>query len=152
MGTGSLPGIKCDRGVLLITHPLLVSRSWKSRAISLPTLWAATGYVTGSRYLFLLQLSFYSTAVVLTLVQIKKIRINIHKRNNTKHSTNNTKCSTYNYTYYENTHTNIRRHITEYRILSKLKNLITGDLRISRIQSFFYNFSLQINYIPLGPT
>jgi len=36
-------GVKCGRGVLLITHPLLVPRSWKSRAISLPTLWATTG-------------------------------------------------------------------------------------------------------------
>ena len=35
MGTGSFPGIKCGRGVLLITHPLLVPRSEKSRAIPL---------------------------------------------------------------------------------------------------------------------
>jgi len=40
MGTGFFPGVKCDRGVLLTTHPLLVPRSWKSRAIPLPTLWA----------------------------------------------------------------------------------------------------------------
>jgi len=33
MGTGSFPGEKCVRGVLLTTHPLLVPRSWKSRAI-----------------------------------------------------------------------------------------------------------------------
>ena len=26
MGTGSFPGVKCGRGVLLTTHPLLVSR------------------------------------------------------------------------------------------------------------------------------
>ena len=32
----------------------------------------------------LLQLSCHSVAVVLTLVQTKQIRINIHKRNNTK--------------------------------------------------------------------
>ena len=37
MGTGSFPGVKCGRGVLLTTHPLLVPRSWKSRAISLPS-------------------------------------------------------------------------------------------------------------------
>ena len=43
MGTGSFPGIKCDQGVLLTTHPLLVPRSWKSRAIPLPTLWATPG-------------------------------------------------------------------------------------------------------------
>jgi len=36
MGTGSFPGVKCSRGVLLTTHPLLVPRSWKSRAIPLP--------------------------------------------------------------------------------------------------------------------
>jgi len=40
MGTGSFPGVKCGRGVLLTTHPLLVLLSWKSRAIPLPTLWA----------------------------------------------------------------------------------------------------------------
>jgi hypothetical protein len=40
MGTGSFPGVKCGRGVLLTTHPLLVPRSWKSRAIPLPTPWA----------------------------------------------------------------------------------------------------------------
>jgi len=43
IGTGSFPGLKCSRGVLLTTHPLLVPRSWKSRAIPLPTLWAIPG-------------------------------------------------------------------------------------------------------------
>jgi len=43
MGTGYFPGVKCGRGVLLTTHPLLVPRSWKSRAIPLPTLWATLG-------------------------------------------------------------------------------------------------------------
>ena len=37
------PGVNCGRGVLLTTHPLLVPRSWKSRAIPLPTLWATPG-------------------------------------------------------------------------------------------------------------
>ena len=36
VGTGSFPGIKCSRGVLLTTHPFLAPRSWKSRAIPLP--------------------------------------------------------------------------------------------------------------------
>jgi len=71
--------------------------------------------------------------IVLSLVQTKQIRIHIHKRNNTKHSTNDTKRSTNKYTYYQNTHTNVRCHITEYRILSNLMNLIAGALRISRI-------------------
>ena len=43
MGTGSFPGVKCGRSVLLTTHPLLVPQSWKSRAIPLPTLWATPG-------------------------------------------------------------------------------------------------------------
>ena len=36
MGTRSFPGVKCGRGVLLTTHPLLAPWSWKSRAIPLP--------------------------------------------------------------------------------------------------------------------
>ena len=43
MDIRSFPGVKCGRGVLLITHTLLVPRSWKVRAISLPTLWATPG-------------------------------------------------------------------------------------------------------------
>ena len=43
MGTGSSPAVKCGRGMLLTTHALLVPRSWKSRAILLPTFWATTG-------------------------------------------------------------------------------------------------------------
>jgi len=43
IGTGSFPGVKCGRGVLLTTHPLLVPRSRKSRAIPLPTIWATLG-------------------------------------------------------------------------------------------------------------
>jgi len=36
-------GVKCGRGVLQTTHPLLVPRSWKSIVIPLPTLWATPG-------------------------------------------------------------------------------------------------------------
>jgi len=43
MDTGSFQGVKCGRGVLLTTHPLLVPQSWKSRAIPLPTFWATPG-------------------------------------------------------------------------------------------------------------
>jgi len=45
-------GVKYGRGVLLTTHTLLVPRSWKSRAIPLPTLWATTEPVTGTLYLY----------------------------------------------------------------------------------------------------
>ena len=40
MGTGSLPGVKICRGVLLTTYRLLVPWSRKSRAIPLLLLWA----------------------------------------------------------------------------------------------------------------
>ena len=40
---GLSPGVKCGRGVLLTTHPLLVPRSWKSTAIPLPTVRATPG-------------------------------------------------------------------------------------------------------------
>ena len=43
LGIGSFPAVKCGRDVLLTTHPLLVLRSRKSRAIPLPTLWATPG-------------------------------------------------------------------------------------------------------------
>ena len=43
MGTGSFLGVNCGRDVLLTTHHLPVPRSWKSRAITLPTLWATLG-------------------------------------------------------------------------------------------------------------
>jgi len=43
MSTGSFLGVKCGRGVLLTTHPLLAPRSWKSRAIPSSTLWATPG-------------------------------------------------------------------------------------------------------------
>jgi len=39
MGNGSFPGVKSDRGVRLIPHPLLVPWPRKSRAIPLLPLW-----------------------------------------------------------------------------------------------------------------
>ena len=43
MDNGSFLGVKSGRGVLLTTHPLLVPRLWKTRAIPLPILWATPG-------------------------------------------------------------------------------------------------------------
>jgi len=40
MGTGSIPGVKCGRGVTLTPHPLLVPWSRNSRDIPLLPLWA----------------------------------------------------------------------------------------------------------------
>jgi len=50
MGTGSFLGVKCGRGVLLTTHPLLVPRSWKGPLGPL----GHTGPVTVTLYLFFL--------------------------------------------------------------------------------------------------
>ena len=47
------PGGKVRRGVLLTSHTLLVPRSWKSRGIPLPTLWATTGPVKWTLYHYL---------------------------------------------------------------------------------------------------
>ena len=54
MGTEPFPGVKCGRGVLLTTDPLLVPRSWKSRAIISTHPLGHTGPVTGSLYLFII--------------------------------------------------------------------------------------------------
>jgi hypothetical protein len=53
-GTGYFPGVKYGLGVPLTTHPLIVPRSWKSRAIPLHTLWATPRPVTGTLYLIIL--------------------------------------------------------------------------------------------------
>ena len=58
MGTGSFPGVKYGRGVLLTTHLLLVPWSWKSRAIPLHTLWAITEPITGTLYPFIMSFMF----------------------------------------------------------------------------------------------
>ena len=62
--------------------------------------------------IIILQLRFHSVVVVLTLVQIKQIRKYINEIIQ-KHSTNNTKHSKYKYTFYQNTHTYTRPHVTK---------------------------------------
>ena len=52
-------------------------------------------------------------AVVLTLVQTKQIRINIHKRNNIKNTVQRIQNSKYKYTYYQNTHTYTHPYSTQ---------------------------------------
>jgi hypothetical protein len=47
------PGGKGGRGVMLTTHPLLVPRLRKSRAIPPFTLWVLLGLLRGSLYLYL---------------------------------------------------------------------------------------------------
>jgi hypothetical protein len=66
-----------------------------------------------------MQLSCHSVAVVLTLIQTKQIRINIHEPNNTKHTVqtiqnrlNTSKRITKTPAHYK-THTYTHPHITE---------------------------------------
>ena len=69
MVTGSFPGVKCGRCVLLTTHPLLVPRSWKNTAVPLPTVWGHTGPVTGTFTFF-----FYSTSWLMSRDEVTTLR------------------------------------------------------------------------------
>ena len=83
IGTVAFPMVKRCRGVLLTTHPLLVQWSWKSRAITLPTLWATPGLY---RYHFILYvwiyififLSPHSSCTFLMLVCLTHTHIQTH--------------------------------------------------------------------------
>jgi hypothetical protein len=71
-------------------------------------------------------------AVVLTLVQTKQVRINIHMYINEtiqKQSTNNTKHSKYKYTYYQNTQTIVKTppHTLSHILQNKLNNHSTRN-------------------------
>ena len=59
---------------------------------------------------YLLQLSFHSVAVVLTLVQTKQKIINIHKRNNTKTQYKQYKNTVYTSTHITKTPTQLSKH------------------------------------------
>ena len=84
--------------------------------------------------LLLMQLSFHSVAVVLTLVQTKQIRTNIHKKIIQKHSKNNSKHSKYKYTYYQNTQTVVKtpphtHTYTHTHITKQVKTTTVQDTR-----------------------
>ena len=60
MGTGTFPGVKSGRGLLLTSHPLLVPRSRKSRALPL-LVWTerpTQSLSTGTRAHFNLHVTF----------------------------------------------------------------------------------------------
>ena len=75
--TGSFPGVKCGRSVLLTPHPLLVPPSWKRRAIPLPSLWATTGPLT---YIYTIQvhISYSRVYVSLAVYSSEVFSINKH--------------------------------------------------------------------------
>jgi len=73
MGTGSFPGVKCGRGVLLTTYSLLVPQSWNSRAIPLPPPpLGHIGPVTGSLYftIYIDLFNFQITVLILVINQL----------------------------------------------------------------------------------
>ena len=72
MDTGSFPGVKYGRGVLLTTHPPLMPWSWKNRAVPLPTLWATPRPVAGLLYLYIAGdvTNCYSSGVFLLLEEV----------------------------------------------------------------------------------
>jgi len=80
--------------------------------------------------IYFLQLSFHSVAVVLTLVQAKQIRMNIHKQNNIKHSTNNTK------------QVNVSTHITKTPTPTYKHPHITIQVKTTTVNEDFLTFLL----------
>jgi hypothetical protein len=81
-------------------------------------------------------------AVVLTLVQTKQIRINIHKQKNTKHSTNKTNHSIHQYTYYHNTHTIVKTptRYTQPHITKQVKTTTVQDTHQMKFGFIFSNY------------
>jgi hypothetical protein len=76
MGTGSFPGVKYGRGVRLTTHPLLVLRSWKSRAIPLLSLRAFVAYEKGETYLPETMVNYYCVGFTDIFITQKLSHIN----------------------------------------------------------------------------
>jgi len=72
-------------------------------------------------------MSCHSVAVVLTLVQTKQIRINIHKRNNTKNTAQTIQNTV-------NTSTHITKIPTHYKTYTYTHPHITKQVKISTVQ------------------
>ena len=80
MGTGSLPEVKCGRGVLLTTHPLLGTRSWKSRVIPLHPLGHNRACNGVTLPLLFHEPSVTDFYIILTLFSIFVIKGNMSRR------------------------------------------------------------------------
>jgi len=83
-GTRSFPVVKYGRGMLLTSHPLLVPRSWKSRAITLPTLWATRRPVTGTLLPFYITFSTLPYFVADTFGLTNMVKVKVCFRNTLK--------------------------------------------------------------------
>jgi hypothetical protein len=100
-------------------------------------------------YYYLLQLSFHSVAVVLTLVQTKQIGINIHKPETIqRHSTNIIKHSKHKHTYYQNTH---HIHSPTHLVLRE-RNAISNFCPTSVLYPLPYAVLLTQNYRHVFPS
>ena len=94
----------------------------------------------GYYYYYKMQLSCHSVAAVLTLVQTKQIRINIHKRNNTKNTVqtiqnavNTSIHSTKTTTHYK-PHTYTHPHIIKPPHITKQVKTATVHVKINIVQ------------------
>ena len=83
------------------------------------------------------------------LVQTKQIRINVHKRNNTKkkHNANIAKHSKYKYTYYQRTHTLQNPHIHTPTHITKQVKTTTVQVKTNTVQ-IYPNETSQYNQYP----
>jgi len=72
-------------------------------------------------------LSCHSVAVVLTLVQTKQIRINIHKRNNTRNTVQTIQITV-------NISTHITKTPTHYKTHTYIHPHITKEVKIATVQ------------------
>ena len=67
-------------------------------------------------------------AEVLIVVQTKQIKINIHKRNNTKNTVQIIQNRKHKYTYYQNTHSTPPHPPTHTRITKQVKTTAVQDI------------------------
>ena len=80
-------------------------------------------------------------AVVLTLVQTKQIRINIHKRNNTKHTVQKIQNTV-------NTSTDITKTPTHYKTHTNTRPHITRQVKTTTVQDKHQMKQSQYNQVP----
>ena len=78
-------------------------------------------------YYYKLQLRFHSVAIVLTLTQTKQIRINTHKRNNTKNRVQTIQNTV-------NTSTHITKTPTHYKTDKYIQPHVTKQVKTTTVQ------------------
>jgi hypothetical protein len=87
-------------------------------------------------------------AVVLTLVQTKQIRINIHKRNNTKNTIQTTQNTVYTSTHNSKTPTLYKTYAYTRPYITKQVKTNTAQGYVAKGQAYFDNTGQQIFFVP----